>query len=132
MNEGNFSAWRQGRPGVVSLARPSAINYNFTFIPSNSGVYYFLFNNPDPVRKNVIFTLSAFETVVIVSPLLQYAGYVAMLVGLVISILAVKTGRKRSREAKVSETVDLRSKCKYCGERITAGEFCSKCGRSQT
>lgn len=132
MNEGNFSAWRQGRPGVVSLARPSAITYNFTFTPSNSGTYYFLLNNPDPVRKNVILTLSTFEPVVIVSPLLRYAGYLAMLVGILLLILAVKTGRKRIKRAKVPETVNPKSKCKYCGERITAGEFCSKCGRSQT
>ena len=132
MNEGNFSAWRQGRPSVVSLARPSAINYNFTFIPSNSAIYYFLFNNPDPFRKNVIFTLSKFETVAIVNPLLQYAGYIAMLMGIVLSILAIKTGRKKIREEKVSETVDHSSKCKYCGEKVTARGFCSKCGRSQT
>jgi len=132
MNEGNFSAWRHGRPSVVSLARPSAVNYNFTFIPLTSGTYYFVFNNPDPARKNVLFTLSTFETVMVVSPLLQFAGYEAIIIGVALSILAVKTGKRRIRETKVSEIADHSFRCKYCGERIAGGDFCSKCGRSQS
>jgi hypothetical protein len=123
MNVNNFSEWRRGRPAVIELARPDAINYNFTFIPHNNGRYYFVFNNQDPSRKNVVFTLSAVESVALLSPFIQYAGYEVLMIGILLSVLAIKTGRRPEPDV---------SKCKFCGKRIDSDNFCSNCGRSQS
>jgi len=135
MNVGNFSEWRHNRPTVIELAQPNAINYNFTFIPRDSGTYYLVFSNQDPIRKNVIFTLSAVETVASPSPFVEYAGFEALTIGLLLSIVAAKTGKKRSKPTKIMEPTKILDdeKCKYCGARKELSEtFCSKCGRSNT
>jgi hypothetical protein len=129
MNEGNFSAWRRGRPTVVELAQPMAINYNFTIVPRNSGLYYFVFSNQDPTRKNVVLTLNVVESTPIVSPLVQYAGYEALILGLLLCLIAVKTGRRASPESITYEG----PKCKFCDQPLDSAQtFCPRCGRSQT
>ena len=122
MNEGNFSLWRHGYPSMTELARPIAINYNFTFVPSESGVYYFVFSNEEQTHKNIIFDLNVVEFTPIISPLVQYADFGMMLFGFLLVIVGAKTGRKHPPVPK----------CKFCGKRLASGEtFCSKCGRSQ-
>jgi len=139
MNGGNFSEWRHSRPTVIELAKPNAINYNFTFAPRNSGTYYCVFSNQDPTRKNVVFTLSTVETVAVPSPFIQYAGYEALMFGLLLSIVGVKTGKKKPKPTKILEPTKISEptkilddvKCKFCGARKELAEtFCSKCGRS--
>lgn len=133
MNGGNFSEWRHSRPTVIELAKPNAINYNFTFVPRESGTYYFIFSNQDPTRKNVVFTLSTVETVAVPSPFIQYAGYETLMIGLLLSIVGVKTGKKKPKPTKIMEPTKILDdvKCKFCGARKELAEtFCSKCGRS--
>lgn len=128
MNMDNFSEWRRGYPTVIELARPDAINYNFTFLPHSNGRYYFIFSNQDPIRKNVVFILNAIEVVPVVSPFILYGGYEALVLGVLLSIIAMKTGRKRE-PSRISDG----SNCRFCGKRIGSAEtFCSYCGRSQT
>ena len=131
MNAGNFSEWRQGHPSVIALSKLNAINYNFTFIPNGAGTYYFVFSNQDPIHKNVVFTLSTVEDVILPHPLVQYAGYEMLLIGALLSIFAVRTGKRKPKPSR--ESRDAESRCKFCGGRIGSGEaFCSRCGKSQT
>ena len=128
MNAGNYSEWRQSHPSAIILSNLDAINYNFTFIPNGADTYYFVFSNEDPVRKNVVFTLSQVEDVMSPHPLVQYAGYEMLLVGILLSIFAVRTGKRKLKRARETEL-----KCKFCGERMGPEEvFCSRCGKSKT
>ena len=130
MNEGNFSQWSHGYPSVTSVAKPDAINYNFTFAPDVSGAYYFVFSNQDPVHKNVLFTLKTVESTTIPSPFIQYADFEMLILGVLLTIVAVKTGKK---PPKYRSEEDVALKCKFCGKKLMTGEmFCSKCGRSQS
>ena len=135
MNAGNFSEWRQGNPSVIVLSKLNAIDYPFNFTTNGSGTYYFVFSNQDPVRKNVVFTLSTMEEVALPNPLVQYAGYETLLIGVLLSIFAVRTGKKKAkppRESGEKAGEKAESRCKFCGERIGAAEsFCSRCGKSQ-
>lgn len=129
MNDGNFSAWSHGYPSVTSLAKPDAISYNFTFTPDMSGVYYFVFSNQDPVHKNVLFTLKTVESTTIPSPFIQYADVELLMLGVILTIVAVRTGKKHPKYTSEDEG---EVKCKFCGKKLITGEmFCSKCGRSQ-
>ena len=130
MNEGNFSIWSRGHPSLISLAKPDAVNYNFTFAPDVSGVYFFVFSNQDPVRKNVLFTLKTVESTTIPSPLIEYADFEMLILGVLLTIVAVKTGRNPPKYRSEDESG---VNCKFCGKKLKTGEmFCSKCGRSQT
>lgn len=131
MNAGNFSEWHQGYPSVIALAKLDAINYNFTFIPNGGGTYYFVFNNQDPIRKNVLFTLSTVETVILPHPLVEYAGFEMLIIGGLLLILGIRTGKRKVKPPR--ESRDAESRCKFCGETVASGgAFCSKCGKSQT
>jgi hypothetical protein len=115
---------------VTSVAKPDAINYNFTFAPDVSGAYYFVFSNQDPVHKNVLFTLKTVESTTIPSPFIQYADFEILILGVLLTIVAVKTGKK---PPKYRSEEDVALKCKFCGKKLMTGEmFCSKCGRSQS
>ncbi len=129
MNEGNFSHWRAGRPSAVILVKPTAITYNFTFSPSADGTYYFIFDNQDTSRRVVIFSLSAVNTVIVLNPLIQYAGFEALGIGIVLSLLALRGGRKRPEARPVEADGWV---CKFCGaENRGVQSFCEKCARSQ-
>jgi len=131
MNAGNFSEWRQGSPSVIVVSKLNAVNYNFTFVPNGTGAYYFVFSNQDPIRKNVVFTVSTIEDVMLLNPLVQYAGYEMLLIGILLSIFAVRTGKRKPKRPRDMKQKELR--CKYCGQRMATAEvFCSKCGKSQT
>ena len=127
MNEGNFSQWRAGRPSVITLVKPTAISYNFTFTPNLGGTYYFVFDNPHTSRRVVIFSLNAVEDVTVLSPIVQFAGYEMFVVGIILSVLGIKAGRKpKPIVVKVA-----RWNCKFCGkENKREPTFCEKCGRS--
>ena len=129
MNGGNFSEWRHSRPTVIELAKPNAINYNFTFVPRESGTYYFVFSNQDPSHKNVLFTLNTVENTTIPTPLIQYADFEMLTIGVLFTIIGIKTGKKSARRSSMDDDA---TKCKFCGKRLATGEmFCPKCGRSQ-
>ena len=129
MNEENFSTWSRGQPTVISLAKPDAVNYNFTFTPEVSEVYYFVFSNQDPVHKNVLFTLKTVESTTIPSPFIEYANFEMLVLGVLLTIIAVKTGKKPPKYKAEDESA---VNCKFCGKKLKTGEtFCSKCGRSQ-
>jgi len=131
MNANDFSEWKRGSVSTIVLGKPDAINYNFTFVPQETGLYYFVFSNQDPSHKNVIFNLSVLENVTVLSPLIQYADYELLIVGVFLSILGIKTGKRKPKIHEVRrENSSLR--CRFCGEGLETGKtFCSKCGRSQ-
>ena len=128
MDEGNFSLWRAGNPSATILARPTMISSNFTFTPATSGRYYFVFDNQDTARRVVIFSLDSVENVTLLNPIIEFAGYEVLLVGIILSFLGTKGERKQ--EAGSGRTD--RWKCKFCGAKSTRDQtFCLKCGRSQ-
>jgi hypothetical protein len=136
MNAGNFSLWRTGRPSVLVLAELLAVSYNFTLSPSVAGTYYFVFDNQDNSLRTVIFRLSSVQTVTVLNPLLQYASFELLLLGVVLSYLGLKGGRKNAKPSPVVETTRMSPpgwKCRFCGEVNGKDRaFCVKCGRSQS
>jgi hypothetical protein len=130
MDAGNFSEWHAGQPSVILLAKALAITYNFTFTPKISGNYYFVFDNQDTTRRTVIFSLSTVQVLTVLSPLVDYAGFEAILVGILLSAAGIKTGKKKPVPQKVS--VDGAWKCKFCAtENSSSNVFCATCGRSR-
>ena len=130
MDAGNFSEWHAGQPSAILLAKTLAITYNFTFTPKVSGTYFFVFDNQDTTRRTVIFSLNTVEVLAVLSPIVEYAGYEAMLLGIVLSIAGIKTGKKKPVQQKTL-TEGLWN-CRFCGvENAGSDVFCSKCGRSQ-
>lgn len=132
MNQGNFSEWRKGRPSTIILAKPFAVSYNFTFTPTTDGTYFFVFDNQDTSRRAVIFGLNVVESVAVLNPVIEYAGYLILAVGIILSALGIKTGRKKA-EAKMPSAPSVAGwRCKFCGaENVGEQVFCEKCGRSQ-
>ena len=134
MNSGNFTQWRHGNPSTIALAKPDAIIYNFTFVPEGSGVYYFVFSNQDAGHKNVIFTLNTVTNTTTPSPLIKYADLELIIIGILLTIIGVKTGKKSRSWTETRSSPDNKAaKCKFCGKALTTDEmFCPKCGRSQS
>jgi hypothetical protein len=130
MDEPNFSEWRAGHPSVVIAAKPLAIAYNFTFTPIVGGTYYFIFDNQDTSRRTVVFSLHVVNNRIILSPIIEYSGHLVLIIGLLLSSLGIKAGRKKP-EAEAPSVPGW--KCKFCGAVSTSDEmFCTECGRSQT
>lgn len=130
MDAGNFSEWHVGHPSSILLAKPLAITYNFTFTPKISGTYYFVFDNQDTTRRTVIFSLNTVQTLTVLSPLVDYAGFEAILVGILLSAAGIKTGKKKPVRQLVS--ADGAWNCKFCTtENSRSSVFCAKCGRSR-
>jgi hypothetical protein len=128
MDDGNFSQWRLGRPSAVILAKPTAISYNFTFTPKEAGEYYFVFDNQDTSHRTVVFNLNLIKDNLALSPLLEYVGYELTALGILLSALGLKFGKKRE---PITPSV-AGWKCKFCRAENTGNQtFCSKCGRSQ-
>ena len=130
MNGGNFSLWRAGRPASLILANPLVISYNFTFVPPNSGTYYFVFDNQDNTPHSVIFSLNAEHEVVTLNPLLQYAGFEILLLGIVLSYFGLRGGRAKG---KLKLKTKPAWKCNFCGAEndLEDRAFCAKCGRAR-
>jgi hypothetical protein len=130
MDAGNFSEWRMGHPSAILIAKTLAITYNFTFTPKISGTYFFVFDNQDTTRRTVIFSLNTVEVLAVLSPIVEYAGYEAMLLGIVLSITGIKTGKKKPVQQKT--LAGGLWNCRFCGvENAGSDVFCTKCGRSQ-
>jgi len=133
MDEGNFSLWQQGRPSVVLLAQPLAMMYNFTFSPSTTGTYFFIFDNQDNGARSVIFSLNSIENVTVLSPFVQYAGFELLIIGVALCYLGVKIGKKEAPPPPTPAPEIIGWKCKFCGtvnEDYNA-QFCSNCNRSR-
>jgi hypothetical protein len=66
-----------------------------------------------------------------------YAGYELLLLGLVVSIIGVRGGRKKKETKRVVHASEIEResgwKCKFCGAKNPGDKptFCSKCGRAQ-
>jgi len=130
MNEGNFSEWRSGHPSRVVLARPFVVSYNFTFTPIAGGTYFFVFDNQDTSRRVVIFSLSIVRNRIVLQPVAEYAGYELLVIGILLAVLGLKTGRNKPVKSLEARTIGWI--CKFCGaENNSAQSFCSNCGRSQ-
>ena len=130
MDAGNFSEWRMGHPSAILIAKTLAITYNFTFTPKISGTYFFVFDNQDTTRRTVIFSLNTVEVLAVLSPIVEYAGYEAMLLGIVLSITGIKTGKKKPVQQKT--LAEGLWNCRFCGvDNAGSDVFCTKCGRSQ-
>lgn len=137
MNEGNFTQWRLGNPSTVALAKSDVTNYNFTFIPDGTGLYYFIFNNQDAGPKSILFTLNTVTYTTTPSPIIQYADFELIIIGILLTVIGIKTGKRaRSRkEPDVTAWAEDKTtmKCKFCGKCLATGElFCPNCGRSQS
>jgi uncharacterized OB-fold protein len=135
MNEGNFTEWRLGNPSSVAFGKPDVTNYNFTFITGGSGVYYFIFSNQDAGHKNILFTLNTVTYTMVPSPIIQYADFELIVLGILLTIIGIKTGKKaRSwKEYDGTASTEITGRCKFCGKELATGElFCPKCGRSQS
>jgi hypothetical protein len=129
MNEGNFSQWQAGRPSMITLVIPTAISRNFTFTPTTGGTYYFVFDNQDTTRRAVIFNLNAVEDVTAVNPLIQFAGYEILMVGIILSLLGIRGGKRKLEPSSIQVAG---WECKFCGSQNTDDRtFCESCGRSQ-
>ena len=129
MDQGNFSLWQRGRPSAVVLVQPVAISYNFTFSPPEAGTYYFIFDNQDNSPRSVIFTLNVVENLTVLNPFVQYAGFELLLVGVGLTYLGLKGGKKAAEPApEISGW-----KCKFCGavNEDYQAQFCGKCDRSR-
>jgi uncharacterized OB-fold protein len=136
MTEENFTQWREGNPSQVALAKPDVTNYNFTFVPDGTGVYYFVFNNQDSSHKNVLFTLNTVTYTTVPTRIIQYADFELIAIGILLTIVGIKTGKKarswKEHDVATSAEDKTTAKCKFCGKELAPGElFCSKCGRSQ-
>jgi hypothetical protein len=137
MDEGNFSLWRAGKPSIILLAKPSAVSYNFTITPQATGTYYFVFDNQDTARRVVIFSLSVVEDTTVLSPLVEYAGYLVFALGIVMFAIGARTGKPRPKPEvapAVTPAVPLATRvhCRFCGAEIARDQmFCEKCGRAQ-
>ena len=130
MDQGNFSLWRAGQPSTIILAKPTTISYNFTFTPTTSGTYFFIFDNQDTARRAVIFSLSSVENLTVLNPVVEFAGYETSLVGLILCLFGIGTGKKR--ETISAEATEAGWKCRFCGAVNTGDQtFCEHCGRSQ-
>jgi hypothetical protein len=133
MDEGNFTLWRAGKPSLILLAKPTAVSYNFTITPRGTGTYYFVFDNQDTARRVVIFSLSMVEDTTVPSPVMEYAGYLAFALGIVVFAIGARTGRPKPK-AEVAPVVTpaTRVHCRFCGAEIARDQlFCEKCGRAQ-
>jgi hypothetical protein len=137
MNEGNFSQWRAGRPSAVVLVKSTVTYYNFTLTPTVDGTYYFVFDNPDPSGRNVVFSLNTVKNTVELPPLLQFGGYEILAIGIIFSFLGVRGGKKKPKpvpprvEAPVETVKTTGWSCRYCGTKNTDNQiFCQSCGRS--
>jgi hypothetical protein len=129
MDEGNFSRWRLGYNSTVILTKPTAISYNFTFTPKVAGEYYFVFDNQDTSRRVVVFNLNLISDRVVLSPVLEYAGYELSALGILLGGLGLKFGKTRKHETPSVAGWE----CKFCEAKNTGEKtFCSKCGKSQT
>jgi hypothetical protein len=129
MDEGNFTLWRAGRPSAVVLAKPVAISYNFTISPQVAGTYYFIFDNQDTTRCAVVFSLGVVEKIVVLNPVVDYAGYELLGLGIILLVIGVGTGRGKTEPEMVPE---IGIRCKFCGAEIASDQtFCGKCGRAQ-
>ena len=128
MNEGNFSLWRAGHPAALLLAQPLAISYNFTITPPTSGTYYFIFDNEESSSQIVIFNLSSFQNIVVLNPLVQYAGFELLVLGAVLCFFGLRGGKRKAKDKP-----EPGWKCRFCGAKNAAEDktFCSKCGRAQ-
>ena len=133
MNEGNFSLWRFGRPASLVLDNPDAISYNFTFSPSLSGTYYFVFDNGENSPLVVVFALSSVQGVVVLNPFVAYVGYELLFVGVVLSFFGLRGGGGKGETKRKARTGGAGWKCKFCGAKNVGAEptFCAKCGRAQ-
>jgi len=94
MDQGNFSKWRAEEPSAIILARPTIISSNFTFTPATSSTYYFVFDNQDTARRVIIFRLNTVENTTLLNPILEFAGYEILLVGIILCLLGIKSGQK--------------------------------------
>jgi len=132
MDQGNFSLWRSDHPASLVLANPDAISYNFTVSPSASGTYYFVWENQENSPLTVVFGLSSIQYVTVLNPIVGYAGYELLLLGLVLSYFGLRGGSKKETK-RTEQTAEAGWKCRFCGGRNPEGEaFCKKCGRSRS
>jgi uncharacterized membrane protein len=135
MNEGNFSLWRTGHPSSIVLAQPMAISSNFTFAPSSGGTYYFIFDNQDSSRRVVFFALDTVQNTVVLDPIIEYAGYLLFIVGIVLVAVGAKTGKRKKPPVQEPPAVveNIGWQCRFCSAQNTSEEaFCEKCGRART
>ena len=135
MDEGNFTLWRARQPASLVLAKPLAVFYNFTFSPTSSETYYFVFSNQGNSPVQVIFNLNSIQDMVVLNPLLQYAGFELLLLGVVLAFFGLRGGKpKVEAKPETKRVSDSGWKCKFCGaENIKEDHtFCDKCGRAQS
>jgi len=132
MDEGNFLLWRAGQPSSIIIANPAATVYNLTFTTQSAGTYYFVFDNQDTTRRTVIFSLDVVENRLVTNPIINYAGYELLVIGILLAFVGIRTGSKRTPEPELKPVTETGLRCRFCHAEISPGQtFCESCGRSQ-
>jgi hypothetical protein len=132
MNEASYMDWRAGRPTTIILAKPFTSIYNFTLTPTSTGTYYFVFDNQESSRVAVVFSLNLVKEEMVPSPAIVYLGPELILIGILLAIIGVITGKKKTEADEEEAIQEPAWRCKFCGNKNPYGEmFCKKCGRSK-
>ena len=132
MDQENFIQWQTRHTGAVLLAKPMAMSYNFTITPKTAGTYYFIFDNQDTTRRVIILSLSTLEDRIVVSPMIENAGYELFALGIIFLAVGVKLGGKKQKHQEPLKTPASGTGCRFCGAPLPSGQiFCAKCGRAQ-
>lgn len=132
MNEASFFDWRAGRPSTIILAKPFTSIYNFSLTPTSTGTYYFVFDNQESSHVTVVFDLNVIKDKAVPSPVIDYLGPELVLIGILLAIIGVRTGKKKTETAEEETAPEPTWRCKFCGNKNPYGEtFCKKCARAK-
>jgi hypothetical protein len=109
------------------------ISYNFTLSAFLSGTYYFVFENQESSPLDVVFGLSSIQAITTLNPLVGYAGYELLLLGVVLCFFGLRGGGSKPETKRALHNAGAVWKCKFCGAKNRADEstFCAKCGRAR-
>jgi len=132
MDQENFAQWQTRHTGAVLLAELLAISCNFTITPKVAGTYYFIFDNQDTTKRVVILSLSVIENSIVVSPLIEDAGYGVFALGILFFVVGARIGKKKPKHQEPQKTTAPGTGCRFCGAQLASGQvFCAKCRRAQ-
>jgi hypothetical protein len=133
MDDQNFAQYKKDLPNQLVLSRQVSSSYNFTFTPKLAGTYYFVFQNQETTKCDVIFHVNVLKNATVLNPLFENLGYELAALGIVLFAIGVKTGKRKPRpERDVTAVMTTGVRCRFCSTDNPPNEaFCLKCGRAQ-